>query len=121
MVIKMLTVLPEGHKSSSNVVALDDANALRRSEVPFRMPSFVSPRVLNNHLFEANGEIYEYDNGQYFRKVATLTKGSSFGEIALQRKRARTASIKTETDCKFMYLTKEAYKSTLMNVKDEME
>ena len=72
-------------------------------------------------MFEANGEIYEYDNGKYFKKVATLIKGSSFGEIALQRKCTRTASIKTETDCQFMYLTKDAYETSLMNIKEDME
>ena len=50
-----------------------------------------------------------------------LIKGSSFGEIALQRKCTRTASIKTETDCQFMYLTKDAYQNSLMKIKEDIE
>ena len=49
----------------------------------FRIPSFARVNVVNNHLFEVNDTVYEYVNGQYFRKASILKDGSSFGEIAL--------------------------------------
>lgn len=126
MMVRMLTVVPE-HNSSTNLseakpkFEIDDKHALRSSQVPFRLPSFVSPTALNNHIFEANGEIYEYVDGQYFKRVSMLYKGSSFGDIALQRKCTRTATIKTDTECQFMYLTKDAYQSSLMKIKEDIE
>jgi len=55
----MLTVLPEDKKSShlpdTAAAAVEDAYALRSSEVPFRIPKFERPKALNSHIFEANG------------------------------------------------------------------
>ena len=64
MVLRMLTIVPEGKKKSSiKEGPMKDANALKSTEVPYRLPSFMSPTALNNHIFEANGEIYEYMDG----------------------------------------------------------
>lgn len=125
MVIRMLTIMPESHRTPKDVseqqTVEDDPQALQSCDVPFRLPSFVSLKVLNNFIFEANGEVFEYVDGMFFKKVASLIKGSSFGEIALQRKCTRTASIKTETDCQFMFLTKDSYQSSLMKIKEDVE
>ena len=88
---------------------LRDSSTLQASEVPFRMPSFVKLTALNNHHFEIGGEEWEYIDGMYFKKISVLETGSSFGEIALQRKCTRTATIKTESNCQFAYMTKSGY------------
>jgi len=53
---------------------------------PKRMPNFTRVNALNPHYFEIAGEEYEYVKGQYFKKVATLKAGDSFGEMALNRR-----------------------------------
>ena len=47
--------------------------------LPKRMPSFVRVNGLNNFYFAIDGEEYEYVNGQFFKKVAILSVGDSFG------------------------------------------
>ena len=68
-----------------------------------------------------NGFEYEYVDGQFFKKIKTLSKGRSFGELALQRRCTRTANVKTETDCEFAYITKEGFKESIMTIAEELE
>ena len=106
MVVRMLTIKPEDSQHTSDAdrevsteyLVETNSALLSTDEIPFRLPSFVKPSALNNHAFEVNDEAYEYVNGQYFKRVSILGQGSSFGDIALQRRCLRTASIKSETD-----------------------
>jgi len=93
-----------------------DSQALNSKEVPFRLPSFVKLTELNNHYFEVGGDEYEYVGGKFFKRISTMKQGSSFGEIALQRKCMRTATIKTETDCEFAYMTKIGYQESILTI-----
>ena len=72
-------------------------------------------------MFKVNDIEYEYVGGQFFKRVATLPQGASFGEIALQRKCLRTATIKTESDAKFAYLVKDDYRSSLMKIAEDID
>lgn len=98
-----------------------DIYTLSGSDVPYRLPSFSNSIALNNHMFEVEGEAYEYVDGKYFRRVSKLKQGSSFGEIALQRKCMRTATVKTEEDCTFAYLTKSNFEDSLLSISLEVE
>lgn len=119
----MLTLRPDDDKKSSktSLISKDSEADLQTAFVPYKIPSFVRPHALNNHMFEVNGERYEFFNGMYFKRVATLEQGSSFGEIALQRRCLRTASIMTETDAEFAFLTKAEYEESLMKIANEKE
>ena len=68
---------------------------------------------LFNHYFSVDGEEYEFVDGLFFKKVCVMPAGKSFGEIALQRRCLRTATIKSESVCEFAYLTKESYENSL--------
>ena len=118
----MLTSRPEDEKQARSY-NLDEGNtALLGNEiVPYRLPSFVKPSALNNHVFEVNGEVYEFIDGQYFKRVSILEQGSSFGEIALQRRCLRTASVKTDSDVLVAFLTKAQYEASVMKIADEVE
>lgn len=87
----------------------------------FKVPSFARIQNLNNHLFEVGGVEYEFFDGQFFKKISTLKNGSSFGEIALQRKCLRTAAIKAEVDCDFAILTKDGYDDSIAQITETME
>lgn len=56
---------------------------LKSSDVPFRLPSFARIQALNGHMFRVGDEEYEFVNGKYFRRIATLSDGDQFGEEAL--------------------------------------
>ena len=89
--------------------------------MPYRLPSFIRCRDLNDHQFEVNRETYEYVDGQYFTRVATLGAGKSFGDIALQRKCLTNANIKTERETHFAYMTRDAYINQIKKISEEME
>ena len=47
--------------------------------------------------------------------------GNSFGEVALQRNSMRTATVKTESDCEFAFLTKEDYYRSIKKIAERLE
>lgn len=59
--------------------------AVSKVDLPSRLPSFERLTALNNHAFDIGKDSYEYIDGQYFKKVRTLTEKDYFGEMALQR------------------------------------
>jgi len=75
---------PTKKKSSKKLLPKRiDSTVLQLDSPQYRIPSFARQQHLNGHMFEVNGEVYEYCNGQFFKKLHTLPQGSSFGEIAL--------------------------------------
>ena len=68
-----------------------------------------------------NGVEYEFVGGRFYKKVDTLGRGRSFGDVALQRRCQRTASIKTEVDCQFACLSKEHYESSVQKIAADLE
>ena len=68
-----------------------------------------------------SGVEYEFVDGRFFKKVDTLGQGRSFGELALQRRCRRTATVKTEADCQFAYLSKEDYESSIQKIAADLE
>ena len=123
--MRMMTMRPgnEGdwtvRKSSSRNTIPTKKSSM--SVLPKRMPEFVKLEALNPHLFTIGTETYEFLNGQYFKKVAVLGPGQSFGEIALQRRCRRTANVKTESLCEFIYLNSECFKKSLSLVQESFE
>lgn len=86
------------------------------------MPSFAPINCLNGHLIQVSEEEeYEFAHGRYFKRIATLGPGHCFGEHALQRRCARTATIKTESVMQLACLSKAQYDETLFNLVDSME
>ena len=47
--------------------------------------------------------------------------GNSFGEVALQRNSMRTATVKSESDCEFAFLTKEDYYRSIKKIAERLE
>ena len=118
----MMSIKPESSPFFKRKVSLRRMLSMNSVVVyPKRMPSFCLITALNPHMFEIGGESYEFFNGQYFKKVMTLKAGASFGEVALQKKCRRTATIKSETATEFAVLTKEVYERTLLLIKEQIE
>jgi cAMP-dependent protein kinase regulator len=51
----------------------------------------------------------KYTGSEFRKKVGTLKKGDSFGDLSLLYGAPRNATIKTREDTEFMYLTKDIY------------
>ena len=68
-----------------------------------------------------SGVAYEFVDGRFFTKVATLGQGRSFGHVALQRRCKRTATVKTEADCQLAYLSKDDYESSVQKIASDLE
>ena len=47
--------------------------------LPRRMPKFEPAEHLNNHYFSVGNEEYEYIDGNFYKKVETISDGDSFG------------------------------------------
>ena len=107
-------------KSPENEVRQDIAQ-VPAEDISFRVPSFVRQTQLNNCWFKVGSEEYEIRRGQFFKRKKTIGEGSSFGEIALQRKCLRTATIKTETDCQFACMSKEGFETSVLKIIEDIE
>ena len=92
-----------------------------RFQLPDKMPSFSRVTSLNNHCFSVGADQYEYIGGQYYKRIAKLSVGQSFGHVALQRQCKQESTIKTEGMCEFAYLEKNNYNSTLLEIRNKHE
>lgn len=90
-------------------------------DISFRVPAFTRQTHLNNCWFKVGNEEYEIRKGQFFKKKKTIGEGSSFGEIALQRKCLRTATVKTEADCQFACMSKEGFEASVLKIIEDIE
>ena len=95
---------------------IESGKGITTNDFPLRIPSFAKIEYLNGHEFEIDGNTYEYYKGRYFKKCHILEKGESIGEIALQRKCLRTASIRAEQDCVFATLSKAEYDDSIAKI-----
>ena len=85
------------------------------------VPVFQRTTNLCQHSFEMGGEVFEFNNGSYFRKVQTLSEGSIFGELALlsKGKVTRTATVKVcGKKAEFATLPKQKFKQYLLKITD---
>jgi len=63
-----------------------------------------------SHDITFKDQMFEFWQGTYYQKVATLNAGNSFGELALiEKNKRRTATVITETDVAFVTLDSEQY------------
>ena len=72
------------------------------------------------HSFELDGQEYEWYEGNYYKRVALLYEGKSFGELALKIEKGvgtRAATIKSESEITyFATLSKKEYLSSLKRI-----
>ena len=77
------------------------------------------------HTFEIDDVIYEWYDGNYYKKVLELKEGASFGELALKEEKGhgtRQATIKVEGDepIHFATMTKNKYLQNLKRIDDRL-
>ena len=90
--------------------------------LPKRLPNFMRPTYLNGFAFSIEGgnEEYEYFNGKFYKRVATIRPGISFGEQAVHKRTMQQIAIKADTPIEFATLTSEDYEKSLRSISDKV-
>ena len=105
------------HMAKANTVSIDEVQSILKSDGT-EMQTTLNLKV-PSHAFILDGVVYEWYDGNYYKKVSEKKTGDSFGELALLVEEGmglRAATIRCEEEVHFATLSKEEYVSSLKRI-----